>query len=478
MKRRKFLLDATSLLLPGVLSATAAADESFLEPLSDIEHLPQEKVDVLVVGGGAGGLAAAVSAAEEGAGHVKLIEKQAKLGGDTLIAGGYFNAVIPERQQRLGIEDSVERFEAQILMAGQGANDPLVAHELAAGAGPALQWLETKGMTFLPEIFEVFGSGWRRCFKPVLPRGMSYLRALTAAAYSAGVQLQLSTAALAITRLKSGALGVVVKGPQGRLHLIRVRRGVVLAHGGFAADRSLLKACAPSVASLPVDSQPGNTGEMTVAAAQVGAALVNMDSVECVPGSRRGINYPIRLDYMPGRMIMVNAKGERFVDEESSRAVIAAAILRYGDAPCWAVADAQTVAAFDGISQKNIYRGLYIGEAFREKSAGALAKRLGLDPAVFQRTLDTEPARSRIAALPLWAVQMHLRVHATLGGIRINQRAEALDERGRSISRLWACGACTGNVHGKSRIGGNGINTAVVFGRKAGAAAAKMPPIF
>ena len=174
---------------------------------------------------------------------------------------------------------------------------------------------------------------------------------------------------------------------------------------------------------------------------------------------------------------MVDDNGRRFVNEESPRAVVADAILRYGNSPCWAVADAATLAALDGISQKNIYRGLYAGEAYREDTPEKLAEALGLDEATFLETLRSEPAASRIRTFPLWAVRMYLRLHATLGGIRINAKAAVLDASGNTIERLWACGSCTGSVHGRSRMGGNGLNTAVVFGRLAGKVAAKSPRI-
>lgn len=472
MQRRCFLIGIGAMLgtsVPGF--ADGKAQNSFDKEV--LRSLPQESCDVLVVGGGAGGLTAAVSAAEARSGRVVLIEKNPRLGGDSLISGGYFNAVVPDRQTPLGIVDSVDFFEEQILQYGEGRNDPAVVRTLAAGAGPALQWLEEKGMTFLPQVYEVFGSGWRRCFRPILSRGQSYIRALSAAAYSAGVTIRTNIAALQLVKEGAVLTGVVAKTEAGKLVYIRARRGVVLASGGFAASHSLIRRYAPVAAGMPVDSQPGNTGEMIEAAEAIGAALVNMDAVECAPGSRSGINYPIRLDYIPARMIMVDATGRRFVNEESARAVVADAILRYGNSPCWAVADAATLAAFDGISQKNIYRGLYAGEAFREDTPEKLADALGLDRMTFLETLRSEPAASRIRTLPLWAVRMHLRLHATLGGIRINAGAAVLNASGNPIERLWACGSCTGSVHGRSRMGGNGLNTAIVFGRLAGEAAAK-----
>ena len=77
--------------------------------------------DVAVAGGGGAGLSAALSAAQNGA-SVMLFEKMPRIGGDTLISGGYFNAVDPARQKPQGIRDSEALFAAQILKAGAGGN--------------------------------------------------------------------------------------------------------------------------------------------------------------------------------------------------------------------------------------------------------------------------------------------------------------------------------------------------------------------
>lgn len=64
-------------------------------------------------------------------------------------------------------------------------------------------------------------------------------------------------------------------------------------------------------------------------------------------------------------------------------------------------------------------------------------------------------------------------IHYTMGGIRINELAQAMRADGRPVAGLWAAGEATGGIHGKERLGGNGINDAVVFGRIAGQQAAR-----
>ena len=505
----------TSALLTAGLAASGLAPRSHAAapyPTAGApspEDLPTTEADIVIVGAGAAGLAAAISAAEalrsRGAGsrrpRIVVLEKNPKAGGDTLISGGYFNAVDPERQGPQGIDDSPELFLQQILeargdaadaadQAAEASEGAALARTLAFQSTDALRWLEALGMTFLPTVNQVYGSVHPRAHKPILPRGTGYVRCLTEAALRHGVEIRTKTAVLALlARTEDSARptrpaspgnpaeevsGVVVRDAKGTLRVIRARAGVILAAGGFGASRSMLRQVAPETADLPIDTQPGSTGDMHRAALEIGAQLIDLGFVECVPGSRKGIDYPIRLDYIPHRVVFVNARGLRFTDETGSRGEIASAILREGD--CWSIADDETVKRFDMLNRKNLHRGLHAGEAFRAPDPRALAKMTVLPEASLIRTLTTPPASERLRpspTTPLWACRTHLRVHATLGGIRIDEGARVLRADGRPIAGLWAAGACTGGIHGRNRIGGNGINTAVVFGRIAGRAAAE-----
>ncbi len=76
---------------------------------------------------------------------------------------------------------------------------------------------------------------------------------------------------------------------------------------------------------------------------------------------------------------------------------------------------------------------------------------------------------------PFWACFAAMTVHYTMGGVRINERAQALRPDGSVVPGLWAAGEVAGGVHGVNRMGANGINAALVFGRIAGRSAAGLP---
>lgn len=438
------------------------------------EFRPVAAADVLVVGGGAAGLSAAVAAVEKKA-SVLVLEKAGFLGGDTLISGGYFNAVDPRRQAPQGIRDSEDFFRDQILAAGDGRNTPEVADVLARESAVTLAWLERLGMKFLPQVFEVYGSRWPRAHKPVQPRGAGYVQTLSEALLTRGGRVMTDTPAEMILReADTGRILGVRAVRNGHYVEMAARRGVVLAAGGFGANRSLIRRWAPETADLATDSQPQMTGDMISAAEAVGARIINMTCVECVPGSPPEFRYPIRLDYLPDAMIIVNGEGRRFVEETQGRRAIAEAVLKEQarGQVCWCIASQQAVDRFDPVSQKNLLRGFYAGVAWREKTADALVRRLGM-PWVLEKEIAAAGKERLMTKGPFWAVKLYLRIHTTLGGIATDAGARVLDETGNVISGLWAAGETVGSVHGAERIGGNGLAAACTFGRLAGTAAAE-----
>lgn len=198
-----------------------------------------------------------------------------------------------------------------------------------------------------------------------------------------------------------------------------------------------------------------------------------MTCVECVPGSPPEFRYPIRLDYLPDAMIIVNGEGRRFVEETQGRRAIAEAVLKEQarGQVCWCIASQQAVDRFDPVSQKNLLRGLYAGVAWREKTAAALVRRLGM-PSVLEKEMAAAGKERLMTKGPFWAVKLYLRIHTTLGGIATDAGARVLDTTGNAIPGLWAAGETVGSVHGAERIGGNGLAAACTFGRLAGASAA------
>ena len=377
----------------------------------------RREVDVLVVGAGGAGLAAAVAAAEEGA-SVLVLEKEEAIGGNTLRASGLFNAADPERQGPMGVEDSVAWHAEQTLESGGGRNDPDVVRRFAEEALPTIHWLEGMGIRFLPETQTTWGAEWPRGHKPFLPRGSSYIRTLSGKLLESGGEIRTKTALRDLLRDERGRItGVVTtEGVENRA------KCVVLASGGYGANPNLLKRWAPDWAKLPTDNAPGSTGDGQLAAERAGAALVNLDVVQAVPGVRKGQTHAVRLDLDVGVCILVDARGERLVEEDGSRRALALAIRNAVGGRAYTVTDDRGVSSYDLVSQKDILSG---GDARSARPQGG-PSRGGATPhrRSLQRRSGEENRKVRPRRLP------QNRDASLLGGARLPQ--PSLDARGRS----------------------------------------------
>lgn len=426
------------------------------------------EADVIVVGGGAGGLSAALTAAEKGL-KVCLIEKQPMLGGDTLRSGGFFNAVDPEGQERLGIQDSVELFESQIMESGRGYNSADVVHVYARECTESLVWLKKHGLKFSEEIVEIYGSVWPRAHRPLSAAGIGYIQTLSEKAYAKNVEILLNSSVIALIRNpKNDRVSGVYFVQKGKSYICKAAYGVILAPGGFAANSKMVGKYVPAYEDLAYDSHPGATGECLFLAENIGAQLVNMDFIECVPGTNPEISYPVRLDYDPARVLIVNENGRRFTNETGMRSQIAYDFFNRNKGKCFSIADAEAVAAIEPLRQKNLYRGLYANAVWRAPTIAELAEKIGVPEKNLVEEAGSERGRKILKTAPFWASRVFFRRHATLGGVKINPLAQCLDKNDRPVLGLWATGQIIGNVHGFNRLGGNGINCAVTFGRIAG----------
>lgn len=468
------------LLLTGGALLAATGGTFLLRPT-------QTEYDVVVIGGGAAGLAAAVSAAEVGA-SVLLLEKQANVGGNTRISGGFFAAVDPERQTRQGIQDSVEKFYEQMMVSGGSRTNPALARILVEEADDALRWLEGYGMRFQDEVIEIYGAHWPRCHIPLMPAGEGYIYTLSSAAPRLGVTVKTRARAERLERTTDGSFRVHVT-ESDRTLSYTARRGVVIASGGFGANRRMIARFAPNLADLTNDNTPGSTGEMLLEAERHGAALINMDSVQCLPGCPPGRKLRIVLHSDVSRFILVNSEGKRFIREDERRDVLRDAVLALPERYAYSIVDDEGFRSYNILMRRNAVVGVETGDAWRGETPEDLARAMGLPPEVLRQTIDdyNEGVRNRRDAFgkssaellheirkpPFWACFAGMTVHYTMGGLATNVKAEVLDISGEPIPGLFAAGEATGGVHGINRMGANGINDAVVFGRIAGRNAAR-----
>lgn len=458
MFRRDFLLTTLAVAAPA-----AAFAQDFNWRLS---------CDVLVVGAGGAGLAAAVRASELGA-EVILIEQNAHLGGNTLISGGFLGVVDPTRQAPSGISDSEEKHFQDIWDNGDKIGDPTLVRKLVHEAPRMLSWLETKGVKFQDEVIEIYGSHFPRCHKPIFPNGTAYVRALSGALMQKKVNVLTDTKAIELVQDDSGRVIGIKAASKGDEFFIRARKGVILAAGGFGANLKTVAVFDPRLKGLPSNCSSGSTGDMLFAARKIGASAVDLTEIQCLPGpiSNKGIRVRFHNDVR--RFVFVNDEGKRFVDERARRDELKEKILVQRNKSCYCIIDNDGLETLDLLVRRDAIRAAETGDAVKAPSLEELAFALNIPAESLIKTIEERNAeiasdkpqsrRFPIQKAPFWAARVGMRIHYTMGGLQINEKAQCLKE-GKPIPGLFAAGEITGGIHGRNRIGGNGLADAFTFG--------------
>jgi len=441
------------------------------------------QTEVLVVGCGGAGLAAAVSASSTGT-KVTVLEKLPVMGGHTIISGGSVNAPDPERQAKLGIKDSPDLFFEQTLKAGDYRSDPALVRVLADNATDMIHWFEQLGLKWDDRVFEAWGGLYPRGHNSgAAAAGKDYIRVLYDNAKKQGVTIRYNTKVLELLREPNGGrvYGVKASARNGDTETW-LAKAVVLATGGFTANIPMRMKYYPrldekfrTTANPNGKALDGSTGDGILMAKKVGADDVGMDYIQLIPFSGGRV-----IDYVGGD-IFVNFDGRRFVNEGGRRDAIADAILSQRGQKMWVITDDQSIK---GASLQN---KLEKGIVFKADTVEAMAARMSVDPAVLKTTLDrynqyakdkTDPDFNKtmftqtIDKAPYYFGIETADVHFTCGGLRIDPKAEVLDLEGKVIPGLFAAGETTGGIHGTNRAGGNSLTTVFVFGRIAGTNAA------
>ena len=447
----------------------AAKAEPNLKPGSAVPAKWNETFDVVVVGSGGAGMAAAVKAADQGS-KVVVLERLAFPGGNTQLAQGQINAADPVRQPRQGIKDSPELHAKQTLEAGDFRGNPERVRVLCENAYGAITWLESLGMKFEDNVFQMFGGLYPRAHQPEMPKGKGYITVLLKALDERKVPIR---------------KGVRVETKEG-VRYIRARQAVVLAAGGFSANQYLRELHDPRVAGLGTDNLPNKTaGDVMMAAVRVGGYLVGMDFIQSTPGAPAGKKMKIILNTRVAESIYVDKRGNRIVDEGSRRDVIRDAVLGTPERYAYTVVDNDTYQNYNSAVHKSVEEGIKINEAWTAPTLKELAVKMGVDPEGLEKGVarynsfvekgkDEDFGKAprnltkKIEHGPFWACYTGMTVHHTMGGLSCNVKAQVLDWQGNVVPRFYAAGEITGGIHGTNRVGGNALLDCFVYGQIAG----------
>ncbi|MBP9530750.1 MAG: flavocytochrome c [Syntrophaceae bacterium] len=459
-----------------------------------------ETYDVIVIGSGFAGLAAAIEAKNGGAKDVVVLEKMPVHGGNSIINGGDFCAAGTKMQKENGVEDSPELLLKDMLRAGAYLNHPDLAKTVAYNSKEALEWTESYlGCKYAKLNFHG-GHSVKRAHGTINQSGSEVVNKEMAKAKEIGVKIMMRTKLVKFLSNKEGRIvGLEVRkgykfpdDNSGKIVFMKAKRAVVLSSGGFSYDVALRQIHDPRLTDkLGSTNHLGATGEALLAACARGAMDVQMDWIQLGPWTspdEKGFGYtPLFCEPLVGYGLMVNPKtGKRFFKETGNRKERADAILLLGN-PALIIGDSYAVKK--QVVPHALKGGMEIGAIKKFDTLNDLAKAYDMPVDVFttqvtrwnsfvEKRKDDDldcmifkDAKPTVEA-PFYAARLWPKVHHTMGGLVINQDAQVMGFDFKPVKGLYAAGEVTGGVHGAVRLDSVAMADCIVFGRIAGKKAA------
>lgn len=451
---------------------------------SELEDV-QMDADVVVVGAGAAGLSAALKTAQNGH-SVILLEKMGVIGGASAMAGSGTMATGSKWQKEDGYEDSAEKLVEDMMANGHQKNDRATVELFANTIGEAFDWLVGEDGAAVP---------YQRSGKPSRSysgegRGAGVCKNLAERLEAAGGTLLTNTPATELVVENGAVVGVKAEG-EGKAYTIRAK-AVILASGGYGANDALVP---DEYKKFVYAGHAGATGDAIKMVEGLDADLINMDLVNTQPNSMilpsglgQYCNPGVAGAYKAGAY-MVNQNGERFFNESANAWDLMQA-MKQNEAQ-YLIMDQTAFDNFNaGMTNSKIYTmedvekwlsDDYDGQPVMKQGAtlAELCEKLNLSADAVEasakafndcaaaQTADAfgrTPAAAQSEGGPFYALQMHIRYYASLGGLHINDSMQVLNTKQEAIPGLYAAGEVVGGLEGDVYMGATLFGWAIASG--------------
>jgi len=441
--------------------------------------------DLLIVGAGLAGCAAALMAAQTGA-DVILVEKLDQPGGSSVMSAGCLAFAGTDLQHASSIEDSPELLYRDLRDVGKGDNVAEVVRAYADEQLATYGWLRECGIEFSPVIEASSGQSVPRVHSTDPAKLVNLL--VERCRTSGRAEFQFSSAATRLLRHEEGSAvsAVLLDGRDGRYQIV-TRCGVVLAAGGFCQDRELVHRYAPQYDEAIFMSGAGATGDGLRMACALGADLRDMAHIKGTFGKHPDANNSLNCMAVYKGAIAVNKAGRRFADESQSYKLLGDACMAQPDHIAYQILDQDILESGEnGVRILDLMRRHEAGQFVTADSLDELAarievpaQRLRLTVENYNRAIDSgaEPefgrrhlvheygALRRIERAPFHAYPSTAAVFGTYCGIAVDGQMRVRNVFGEPIPGLYAAGEVVGGLHGAAYMTGSALGKAAIFGR-------------
>lgn len=444
-------------------------------------------VDVLVIGAGACGLAAAIAAHDAGA-DVAIVEKLDRPGGNSSLSTGSVPAANSRFQREAGIKDDPETMVRDLMAIAKETEDLALVKRMAEVSAETVEWLiDTVGARMvLITAYKHIGHSIQRLHAPVSRRGQDLVDDFLKAIETRDIPLAVGNGVEDLLIEDGCICGAKIRSTEGE-SVVRARK-VILAVNGFAADPELVKQHCPEIAGAQYFGARGSHGDAIKWGRKVGAALANMGAYQ----GYAAVAYPhgslLSWTTIEKGGVLLGQNGQRFGDESLGYSGYARVVLEQGEF-AYAVFDQKI---FDVAALEEEFMELVqYGGVKKANDLTSLAALFELDPVAVEAeiALSNEAAsgkgtdrfgRHNFGLGPLQGPFYMCRVvpglFHTQGGLRVDADARVLDQQGQAIPNLFAGGGAASGISGKAGAlgyaSGNGLLTAIALGRLAGRKAA------
>lgn len=331
------------------ISAGGKVKNEWYEDLSkyaNAKPVKVEKTDIVVVGTGATGFTAAITALNKGK-KVIMLEKMPIVGGNSQLAAGGMNAAGTRFQKAKNIPDNADTIFNDTMKGGKNINNPDLVKILANESSKSIEWLASINAE-LGFIAMGGGASYPRFHGPTSDDFVGpFLSAkLRERVVRDGADVRVNSKVVKlVTNAQGDVTGVLVKGKHSGIYQIDAK-AVILASGGFGANNNLVASYRPDAKGVQTSNQPGTQCDGIVLGTSVGAATVDMKEIQLNPTMLVGSPVIVSEIVRGAGGIFVNRDGKRFISELTTRGVTTAAIRQQKGASCFIV--------FDDVVRKNV----------------------------------------------------------------------------------------------------------------------------